>query len=189
MRKLFAEDMIGVKESLYIADKLVQKFLPQLHSHMKNEQVDVSMFATQWIMTVFTSTFRFDLVSRLWDCFLVEGWKVVYRVLLSLLQTAQDELLELDMEDMLTYLRDEFPARVDGQTVMRESLGIPLRQKHIRKYANEWRNSHERRDSNQDESVDSGSSSALPLRLQGVSVNGKHIAKKLLPGLARKESY
>lgn len=86
-----------------------------------------------------TSTFPFDLVSRVWDSYIVEGWKVVYRVMLALLEKAQHELLELDMEDILTYLRDEFPSSVDGKSVMRASLKIPLRQRQIRKYSTEWR--------------------------------------------------
>ena len=32
----------------------------------------------------------------------VEGWKVVYRVILALLEYAQDHLMELDMEGILT---------------------------------------------------------------------------------------
>jgi len=90
-------------------------------------------------MTLFTSTFPFDLVARVWDSYIVEGWKVVYRVVLSLLEHAQNDLIELNLEEILTYLRDEFPSKIDGASVMKASLKIPLRHKQIRKYTNEWR--------------------------------------------------
>ena len=93
MRVMYSEDMGGVHESLYITGKwrpliymlgsatrvsnhsnsterLVQKFMPKLFKHLEREHVDISMIATQWIMTLFSSTFGFDMVSRVWDCFL-----------------------------------------------------------------------------------------------------------------------
>mmetsp|Transcript_43310 Transcript_43310/g.75955 ORF Transcript_43310/g.75955 Transcript_43310/m.75955 type:complete len:208 (+) Transcript_43310:381-1004(+) len=200
MRDLFAEDMAGVRETLYVADKIFQKFLPKLHKHMEKEHVNISMFATQWIMTLFTSTFPFGLVSRVWDSYIVEGWKVVYRVLLSLLEHAQHDLIDLDLEDILTYLRDDFPSKIDGPSIMRASLKIPLRHRHILKYTNEWRvgqNGHKhdrRKPSIHSKSVESGDSSSpgMPVKhlfgLQSVSGNGKHIAKKLLPG-SRRSSF
>mmetsp|Transcript_33786 Transcript_33786/g.80799 ORF Transcript_33786/g.80799 Transcript_33786/m.80799 type:complete len:177 (+) Transcript_33786:1-531(+) len=71
------------------------------------------MFVTQWLLTVYTSTFPFDLVARVWDSFLVEGWKVVYRVMLALLESAQADILSLSFENILGYLKD-FPSTVDG---------------------------------------------------------------------------
>ncbi|KAL7528074.1 hypothetical protein ACHAXR_002253, partial [Thalassiosira sp. AJA248-18] len=201
MRVLFTEDMAGVHETRYVAEKLIERFLPKLHKHMKKEQVDISMFATQWIMTVFTSTFPFDLVARVWDSYIVEGWKVVYRVILSLLEYAQQDLVGLDLEDILTYLRDDLPSKVDGPSIMKSSLRIQLRHRHIRKYTNEWRsaqNGHkyfQKRLSDHSESTEFSdtSSSGIPIKymigLQNAGANGKHIAKKLLPGSATRSSF
>ena len=41
--------MTGTHEVLYIADKLVSQFLPELYEHLENEQVHISMFVTQWL--------------------------------------------------------------------------------------------------------------------------------------------
>ena len=139
MRELFAEDMVGVHEALFIADRLVQKFLPKLSKTLSKEGVNISMFATPWIMTVFTSTFPFDLVSRVWDSYIVEGRKVIFRTLLSLLEAAQHDIINLNLENILTYLRDLLPSKINGQSIVKASLQIPLRQKHIQKYTNEWR--------------------------------------------------
>ena len=140
MRDLFAEDMAGVHEALHVADKVIEKFLPRLHTHFANENIHISMYATQWLMTVFTSTFPFDLVSVVWDSFIVEGWKPVYRVMLALLELAEPKLLQLDMEGILSHMRDDI-SKVEGPAIMKASLKIPLRQKHLRKYASEYRSS------------------------------------------------
>eukprot|EP00567_Pseudictyota_dubia_P009097 CAMPEP_0197462010 /NCGR_PEP_ID=MMETSP1175-20131217/57988_1 /TAXON_ID=1003142 /ORGANISM="Triceratium dubium, Strain CCMP147" /LENGTH=46 /DNA_ID= /DNA_START= /DNA_END= /DNA_ORIENTATION= len=46
------------------------------------------MYATQWLLTLYASSFPFDLVTRVWDCFLAEGWKIVFRVMLAILDRA-----------------------------------------------------------------------------------------------------
>jgi len=138
LRELFGEDMAGTHEVLYIAEKLMAQFLPKLAKHMEVENIHVSMFVTQWLLTLYTSTFPFDLVARVWDCFLVEGWKVVYRVMLSLLETASKDILDMPFEEILAYFR-EFPSKVDGQAIMAGSLKIALKRKHIQRHVNEWR--------------------------------------------------
>ncbi|KAL7539874.1 hypothetical protein ACHAXR_009684 [Thalassiosira sp. AJA248-18] len=138
LRELFGEDMAGTHEVLYIAEKLLAQFLPRLSKHMEEESIHVSMFVTQWLLTLYTSTFPFELVARVWDSFLVEGWKVVYRVMLSLLERASKDVLDMRFEDILHYFR-EFPSSVNGQEIMAGSLKISLKRKHIQKHVNEWR--------------------------------------------------
>ena len=54
------------------------------------------MWATQWFMTVFAYSFPLHAVARIWDSFLLEGWKVPLRVALALLADAERELLAAD---------------------------------------------------------------------------------------------
>jgi hypothetical protein len=69
-------------------------------------------------MTIYTSTFPFDLVSMVWDAFLSEGWKIVYKTCIALLMHASDDgkLLDKNMEEILSYLR-HFQAEVNGAEV------------------------------------------------------------------------
>jgi len=140
LRELFSEDMSGTHEMLYIAEKLMKQFFPKLSKHLQREEVRASMFVTQWLMTLYTSSFPLDMVSRVWDSFLVEGWKVVYRTMLGLMKHAEGTLLHLSFEHILHYL-SSFPGKVDGQTIMQESLKIGLKTKHIQKHANDWQRS------------------------------------------------
>jgi len=111
----------------------------------------------------------------------VEGWKVVYRVILALLESAQDHLIGLDMEGILTYLRDELPNEIDGGAVVRLSTKIPLRQRQLKKLTAEWRGSSKRgqfvkRRLTVDSFDDSMNGSRMSIKLP------KDLAKKLIPG-------
>ena len=37
------------------------------------------MYATHWFVTLFCAQFPFAFVARVWDAFLLEGWKPVFR--------------------------------------------------------------------------------------------------------------
>jgi TBC1 domain family member 10 len=139
MRGMFGEGMRETHQALYVAEKLIQQFLPKLAKHFDKESIHITMFATQWLLTQFTSSFRFELVTRLWDCYLFEGWKATYRVMLALLQRSQVALLSLGFEDILAYFR-ELPDRpdIDG-SIVDDAMKIPLKTSHIRKYELEWR--------------------------------------------------
>lgn len=91
-------------------------------------------------MTIYTSTFPFELVSRVWDSFLAEGWKIVYKVLIALLKHAQIDgsLLKCNMEQILTYLRS-FQSEIDADEILALAEQVPLKQRHIQRYASEFR--------------------------------------------------
>jgi hypothetical protein len=90
-------------------------------------------------MTVHASTFSFDLVVRVWDSFLTEGWKVVYRVMLAMLKQNQEVLLSKGIEGIIPYLLREFPSTVNADSIMSLSQRIPLKTRHIQKYAEDFR--------------------------------------------------
>ena len=138
MRGLFAEGMRETHKVLHVAEKLIHQFLPKLSKHMEKENILVTMYATQWLLTHFSSSFHFDLVTRVWDCFLGEGWKITYRVMLSILQYYQTTLIRMSFEEILAFMR-ELPDRVNGAVIFDNALKIPLRRKHIAKYEKQWR--------------------------------------------------
>lgn len=137
MKGLFGEGMKEAHQVLYVAEKLIAQFNPKLSKHFDKEGIHITMFATQWLLTMYTSSFPFHFVTRVWDCFLSEGWKVAYRVMLALLERASPILMKLRFEDILEYFK-ELPTFVDGDTVLEHAFKIPLKKKHIEKYAKEW---------------------------------------------------
>mmetsp|Transcript_7611 Transcript_7611/g.16695 ORF Transcript_7611/g.16695 Transcript_7611/m.16695 type:complete len:646 (+) Transcript_7611:195-2132(+) len=136
-RELFGEGMSGAHRVLYVAEKLIGQFLPKLSKHLEKEHIHITMFATQWLLTLYTSSFPFELVTRVWDCFLAEGWKIIYRVMLAILDNASPDLMKLHFEEILGYFRD-LPGKVDGDAIFAKVFGIPLKRRHIEKYEAEW---------------------------------------------------
>mmetsp|Transcript_3141 Transcript_3141/g.6781 ORF Transcript_3141/g.6781 Transcript_3141/m.6781 type:complete len:723 (+) Transcript_3141:466-2634(+) len=143
MRGLFGEGMLQTHKVLYVAEKLIHHHLSRLARHFEKEHVHVTMYATQWLLTQYTSSFKFDLVFRVWDVFLGEGWKIIYRIMLALLQKYQTQLLKMSFEEILTFFRD-LPERVEGSQIIDIALKIPLRRKVIAKYEEDWESEQQR---------------------------------------------
>jgi hypothetical protein len=137
MRGLFGEGMSEAHLVLHVADRLINHFHPRLAKHFDREQIHISMFATQWLLTMYTSSFPFDVVTRVWDAFLSEGWKVAYRVMLGLLEMSQPLLLKMKFEEILNYFK-EMPYEINSNDLMELSFKIPLKNRHISKYAKEY---------------------------------------------------
>lgn len=137
MRGLFCNDMTRAREVLHVAERLIDRFLPDLSAHFREECVDVTMYGTQWLLTVYSSTFPFATVTRIWDCFLLEGWKIAYRVMLALLGREKDVLMKMNFEQIMIYLK-EIPERVDADALLERAFAIPLKRTHIAKYEKEW---------------------------------------------------
>jgi hypothetical protein len=71
---------------LYVFSQLGALLVPTVWHHLESQGVHHSMYATSWFMTLFASSFPFELVTRIFDIFLLEGQKIIYRVSLALLK-------------------------------------------------------------------------------------------------------
>lgn len=97
-----------VQQYLFQFDRLVKEHLPKLGEHFAQEMINPSMYASQWFITVFSYSFPFHLALRIWDVFLFEGVKVVFKVGLALLKYCHDDLVKLPFEKLIHALRN-FP--------------------------------------------------------------------------------
>eukprot|EP00698_Gefionella_okellyi_P010111 TRINITY_DN2603_c0_g1_i2.p1 TRINITY_DN2603_c0_g1~~TRINITY_DN2603_c0_g1_i2.p1 ORF type:complete len:327 (+),score=50.39 TRINITY_DN2603_c0_g1_i2:380-1360(+) len=98
---MFAQGLPTVEMLLFILDKLIQKYLPKLHASFEREGIVTSMYASQWIITGFTYDYPMSFVLRVWDVFLAEGFKALFRVALALLKREEPHMLGLSLEKIM----------------------------------------------------------------------------------------
>ena len=61
--------------------------------------------------------FHFDLVARVMDVYLNEGYKVVFRVMLALMKNVEEQLITSSFEEIMEILR-RIPRARDADAVM-----------------------------------------------------------------------
>lgn len=77
-------------------DELTAQKLPRLAQHMTDLEVDISILATDWYLTLFAASMPAETVARVWDGLFNEGPKVVFRTALALLKSQEAALLRYD---------------------------------------------------------------------------------------------
>merc|ERR1719150_730446 len=89
-------------------ERLVKITLPKLSAHFEKEGISsASMYqASQWFITIFLATdMKFKVITRVWDIYLNEGLKTVFRMGLGFLKYHEKKLLRSNMEEMLALFR------------------------------------------------------------------------------------
>lgn len=130
LRELFHPSMKGSRQLIYTFGQLMKLHMGRLFRHMSEQGVYPSMYVTGWIMTLFSRDFSFDLCTRVWEIFLSEGIKIVYRVCLALLKNIESQLLAMPFEEILTTIRN-IPATVDAPHIIELGCSISVRRKEL----------------------------------------------------------
>ncbi|XP_070769283.1 TBC1 domain family member 2A [Enoplosus armatus] len=88
-----------------LKDFLAEK-LPRLAAHFEDHSIDVSLITFNWFLVVFVESLPSDILLPLWDAFLYEGTKVIFRYALALFKYKEDNILKMhDSVEIYQYLR------------------------------------------------------------------------------------
>ncbi len=106
IRSLFTKGLPGLKLRQFQFQRLFEWHLPQLAEHFAQQLITADMFVTEWYMTLFTyRAIPPETTARIWDMFLVDGWKVLHRVAIAILELSAATLLDQDFEGIIQYLK------------------------------------------------------------------------------------
>jgi len=104
----FSATLVGLRAEQAVFAELLALKLPRLARHMALHCVHADFFSTRWFVAIFANTLPIETTLRVWDCFLLEGIKLVHRVGLALLRVAERRLLRTgDQQQLLCALQDE----------------------------------------------------------------------------------
>ncbi|CAL1164703.1 unnamed protein product [Cladocopium goreaui] len=113
MAGLFMPNLPLLNKYFFQLQRLLEMNLPRLHEHLTEQGVEPTMYASQWFMTVCIYNFPFSTVVRVWDIFLAEGVKIIFRIALALLKLNQEALLNQSFEQILQTLK-QAPSAVES---------------------------------------------------------------------------
>ena len=63
-------------------------------------------FTSKWFMTIFACFLPYSLIAPIFDMFLLEGWRAVFRTGVALLRILEPDIIRMDMVEMCQYFRD-----------------------------------------------------------------------------------
>lgn len=113
-------EMLQRDAKLYMA--LLKKTSPQAHRHLVKNKVEPLMFMTDWFLCGLTRTLPWVTLLRVWDCFLCEGIKIIFKVSLVIvgatLSSSKVRKNNKELCDTLSLLRAPNEKIVDEEFIM-----------------------------------------------------------------------
>eukprot|EP00742_Colponemidia_sp_Colp-10_P002756 GILJ01002946.1.p1 GENE.GILJ01002946.1~~GILJ01002946.1.p1 ORF type:complete len:386 (+),score=35.62 GILJ01002946.1:67-1158(+) len=141
MEGLFKPGLPKVRQYFFQFEALIKIFYPRLFAHFEAENIHSSMYASQWFITGFTYNFPFSIVARVWDIFLAEGVKIIFRIGLALLKLKEDELLTLSFEPLLNLFKT-ITNDLDPETLINTALKLKLTTKQLKELEAQYHRSN-----------------------------------------------
>jgi len=116
----YAPDLNGCHVEQRVLRRLIKSKVPKVHRKMKEFDCNIILFTTEWFLCLFTRSMPAETAARIWDAFLLEGSKVLFRVALALFKSVEDELAETtNIAEMLQIVRGTAQGSHDRERVMR----------------------------------------------------------------------
>eukprot|EP00927_Polykrikos_kofoidii_P072928 TRINITY_DN69000_c0_g1_i1.p1 TRINITY_DN69000_c0_g1~~TRINITY_DN69000_c0_g1_i1.p1 ORF type:complete len:418 (+),score=69.97 TRINITY_DN69000_c0_g1_i1:45-1256(+) len=94
-----------LRRYLWAFDELSEVEIPKLKEHFSNEGVQHGVYLHQWFLTLFINCLPFPMVLVIWDVLICGGLELLLPITVSLLQSLQKTLLELQFEDILRFFK------------------------------------------------------------------------------------
>lgn len=127
-RSFYLPGMPKAHLAFFQVDELLKTFVPTVYTHFQSIHMTPFLYCPAWFMTVCTHQFPVATSVRIMDCFLSEGLKVIFRVVLALLRVGRKEFVQADMTQAL-HLFKTLPETIDTDKLIKRAFKFNLSRK------------------------------------------------------------
>nr|XP_043884457.1 TBC1 domain family member 1 isoform X3 [Solea senegalensis] len=110
IRKQYRPDMFILQIQMYQLSRLLHDYHRDLYTHLEQQEIGPSLYATPWFLTAFASHFPLGFVARVFDMLFLQGSEVIFKVALSLLGSHKPLILQHDnLESIVDFIKTTLP--------------------------------------------------------------------------------
>ena len=110
-RKIIENNQEKIHKYFYVFDRLICILLPELYYHLQENNIYSKMFLKPWLITLFTNIFNNIkdrnnplILLRIFDVFILNGWKSIIKIGIYLLKNYELKLLNMTSDELIKYL-------------------------------------------------------------------------------------
>ncbi|XP_076052021.1 TBC1 domain family member 2B-like isoform X2 [Oratosquilla oratoria] len=102
----YTKNLVGSQVDQRVLKDLVCEKLPRLHAHMESLGMEVALFTFNWFLCVYVDVIPHEVYLTIWDAFLSEGTKVLFRYCLAVLKVCEEGILGYtEYTEVFNYMR------------------------------------------------------------------------------------
>ncbi|KAL4508330.1 hypothetical protein ABPG72_003634 [Tetrahymena utriculariae] len=106
LKEMYKEGFPRLKILTFQLEIFMQNYLPELLQYLKENNISVSYFCTKWFITLFSYDLQNKTILKIWNLFLIKGWKVLIRIALALLKLFENNIKSEPVDNLSDYIRN-----------------------------------------------------------------------------------
>eukprot|EP00058_Branchiostoma_floridae_P020344 XP_002605834.1 hypothetical protein BRAFLDRAFT_84319 [Branchiostoma floridae] len=150
MSGYYSSGLEAVQIDGMVLNGLLKKAVPNAYKHLKKLKVEPILYMTEWFMCLFSRTLPWSSVLRVWDMFLCEGVKIIFKVAIVLLKNTLGQPAVLrecpGLYETMEKLRNIPPEVMKEEYLSREIVELKLGEQDLAREHNiqleKWRAMH-----------------------------------------------
>ena len=133
LSSLYLKNMPDYQIRLYQLNYFLDKYLSPLYQHFSTHQIDLDIFFSKWIITLFASYLPFSTLDKVLDVFLIDKWKSVFKFSIAFLTFIYEKIINMDLNAMTKYIREHsYNLHADFEKIKITYLKLKITNKRIR---------------------------------------------------------
>ncbi|KNC21770.1 hypothetical protein FF38_04006 [Lucilia cuprina] len=129
------KNMANLLRDMAVFKEMVIRRVPTVNKHIEKLGLPYAVIASKWFICIFAEVLPAETVLRIWDCVFSEGYKIVFRVALTMFITHKAAILAADDIGALanffreTLIHDEIVT--DCHTFMQTMFNLRLKRSEL----------------------------------------------------------
>ena len=141
LEEIYMKEFPGLRKRFYIFINLLKKFMPKIYNKLIELNIYPTLYASQWFFTCFSNCLSFNIVVRIFDCFLLEGEKIIYRVALALIKLKEDIIIKSkSFETVMETLKSKSNEIKSPDILLETAFNFSLSREDIKRLEMEYTN-------------------------------------------------
>ena len=105
LKPLYLQKMPDYLIKLYQLNYFIKENYPKLFPHLKINQINPDIFFSKWILTIFSNFLPFETLYNVWDLFILDKWKAIFKFSIIIVRYMKDKLMNIDLYSFSSYVR------------------------------------------------------------------------------------
>uniref|UniRef100_A0A7S4PGE2 Rab-GAP TBC domain-containing protein n=2 Tax=Guillardia theta TaxID=55529 RepID=A0A7S4PGE2_GUITH len=124
----YAQDLSGCNVDLRVFRDMLSKRLPKLWKHFQEAGLGVEFFCLEWFIAIYAKTLPTETMLRVWDSIFLEGYKIIFRIGLGILELYEKQLLCItEPHELFAAMQDLGKSLIDADSLIKVSFGIQMK--------------------------------------------------------------
>jgi hypothetical protein len=104
---LYLKNMPDFLIRVYQLKKFMEFYFPKLYNHLRRTQINIDLFFSKWLLTIFANYFPFDVLYKVWDVFIIDKWKALFKFCMIILFFMKEDMMKMDLGMFFDYFRSD----------------------------------------------------------------------------------